>query len=229
MVMASNKKNKIFILSDSLIFREGLKKIIKENFDYFIVDEGKKSETTPERLKNLKVDVLIIDLISKDSNPKESNPYELIKKYKNHYKELKIITFGDFKNSQDIIKVFKVGSSGYLTLFSQVLSFKKCLISITNDEFYIDYKISNEMVTKYIERIKLNSDNINNNENVLTKREEEILKLYVDGKSINEISGILFISPKTVENHKYNLMKKLGFKNDVELVKYAIKAGLTDL
>jgi len=95
--------------------------------------------------------------------------------------------------------------------------------------YYIDDRLSKKVITRFLNNLRSGRVTTVGQEYILSRREQEVLRLIAQGKNTKEIADILYISPKTVQNHKYNIMKKLDLKNVVDMVKYAIKIGMVDL
>ena len=134
------------------------------------------------------------------------------------------------KRSEKLCRLFVVGqivqagASDYLPKSSSVKEFLKAIHSVMRNHTYISPKIMDSMV-EYIQEEpvpkKISS-------NTLTPREQEVLELIASGKTTKEISAILYISEKTVESHRYQIMQKLGVHNLAELIKIAIQKGVDE-
>jgi two-component system response regulator NreC len=128
-----------------------------------------------------------------------------------------------------INQAIKAGAKGYL---HKNTTREEMLIAIdtvySGSDFYSD-NISKIILKSYIEKAKLNSEEILNPNEVLSKREIEILKMFAEGFINKEIADKLFISIRTVESHKNHIMQKLNLKTQVELVKYAIRHNLINV
>jgi DNA-binding NarL/FixJ family response regulator len=127
---------------------------------------------------------------------------------------------------QIVVGIFRAGASGYLLKDSTSTELIEAIRTIYLGRKYISHKIS-DIVLKEISNTKKDSEEIGLE--ILTNRESEILQLISEGNSTKRIAKVLFISPKTVESHRANIMGKLNIHNLPELTKYAIRAGLTSL
>jgi DNA-binding NarL/FixJ family response regulator len=125
---------------------------------------------------------------------------------------------------QIVVGIFRAGASGYLLKDSTSAELVESIRIVNSGGNYISQKIS-DIVLQEISYEKKDSEQIG--VEVLTNRESEILQLISEGNSTKRIAKVLFISPKTVESHRANIMEKLNIHNLPELTKYAIRAGLT--
>jgi len=222
--MSGSDPIRVFILTNNLLFREGILKIIRENTDYSIVGVAKFSDDIIECLNVNKPDLLVIDLTSN-----HSDILELIVKLKETLTNIKIMCISTSSDIQVVINAFISGISGYLLTTSGINSFKECCKEVMKGGYYIDDRLSKKVITRFLNNLRNGRVTTVEQEYILSRREQEVLRLIAQGKNTKEIADILYISPKTVQNHKYNIMKKLDLKNVVDMVKYAIKIGMVDL
>ena len=128
-----------------------------------------------------------------------------------------------------IVEAFRAGATGYLVKESAASQLLKGLDTVAAGELFLDNALSQEVVFRLLQK---NSDSQKNSDDpysTLTPREQEVMRMLAEGLPPKDVAKQLFISPKTVENHRTNLMKKLGLKNTVELLRYAARLGLIDL
>jgi len=222
--MSGSDPIRVFILTNNLLFREGILKIIRENTDYSIVGVAKFSDDIIECLNVNKPDLLVIDLTSN-----HSDILELILTLKENLTHIKIMCISTSSDIQVVINAFISGISGYLLTTSGINSFKECCKEVMKGGYYIDDRLSKKVITRFLNNLRSGRVTTVGQEYILSRREQEVLRLIAQGKNTKEIADILYISPKTVQNHKYNIMKKLDLKNVVDMVKYAIKIGMVDL
>ncbi|MHA1344656.1 MAG: LuxR C-terminal-related transcriptional regulator [Promethearchaeota archaeon] len=211
-------------ISDSLIFLEGIKKIIVEKLGISLIGEYRLSKDLFEDLGVIKPDIALMEL-----RPDKKGCFDLIKSIRQEFPDLKIVVISNSKSDQTVVEAFQAGVCGYIHLNSGIETFKNCFKVILKGEFFIDEKLSVKLARRFLDSIVSIRSIENEPYSILSKREIEVMKLFLNGKNSKEIAELLFISPKTVENHKYNIMKKLGLKNEIEFVKYAIKKGMINL
>ena len=128
-----------------------------------------------------------------------------------------------------IVKAFQSGATGYVIKESASGTLLQGLRAISKGEYFMDSSVSHKTIEKLMEFPAKEARIADAAYETLTSREQEVMLVLAEGLSIKEISERLFISPKTVENHRTSIMKKLGIQSPVELVRYAARIGLIDL
>jgi DNA-binding NarL/FixJ family response regulator len=128
-----------------------------------------------------------------------------------------------------IVKAFRSGAIGYITKDSAPEKLLECLETVSKGEYYMDSSLSHAVVESLVKTREQETEVTGTGYSTLTPREQEILRLLAEGLSAKEIADKLFISQKTVENHRSNIMNKLDLHSTVELVRYAAKYGLIDV
>lgn len=168
-----------------------------------------------------------IDLLVTDYKMPQMSGIELTLQLRQKYPQIKVLILSVSEEAEMIREAFQAGVWGYMMKKSGKAELQKAIESITNGQRYFSESVVFELM-----RLGL-TDNIPQNEisqefNQLTDREIEIIRLITKELSSQEIAEKLFIAPKTVESHRHNILKKLGLKNTVGLVKYALKNGLVE-
>lgn len=134
-----------------------------------------------------------------------------------------------YNSEEFILNSLKSGARGYLPKNTSRDELLEAIYTIKKGEVFFSDSISKVMLKSYIKRATDDDQTTDKTKAVLTSREIEILKLYVDGLINKEISDKLDISIRTVETHKNHMMKKLGLKSTVELVKFAIRNKIAEI
>jgi DNA-binding NarL/FixJ family response regulator len=127
-----------------------------------------------------------------------------------------------------ITKAFQAGATGYVVKESATEKLVEGLEAVSKGEYFLDTSLSQKVVSKLV-KSSARAFDLDSRYQSLTRREQEVLRLVVEGLSAKEIGERLFISPKTVENHRTNIMNKLDIHSTMELVRYAAKLGLIDV
>jgi len=210
----------ILIADDHDIIREGIKNILHDSFSYEVVGEAADGEEVLIKVKKLKPDILLLDI----SMPKISG-LEVIKQVHYISPKTRILIITVHKASTYIRKALKAGAKGYLHKENAGEDLLPALGKIVRGEIYLSSTVSSYLVDKVIG----NEPEQLVKESLLTSREEEVLRLVVEGKTAKQIAEVLFISPRTVENYKNTLLKKLNLSRTSDLIKYAIKHKLVDI
>lgn len=212
---------KIILIDDHKIVRNGIKMILETAEEIEIIGEYDSFVLYEETSYSKVPDIFIIDI----SMP-EINGIEAAKRIKQNLPDVRIIILSMHTNEEFVIQSIKAGADAYIP---KNIS-KKELLEAVEKVYQGEEYFSND-ISKIIIRSMMQQTNsaVTSKIDLLSKREIELLKLFAQGKSNKEIADELFISNRTVESHKNHILVKLEFKNQVELVKFAIKEGLIEL
>jgi DNA-binding NarL/FixJ family response regulator len=214
---------KIILTEDHQILRDGIKALIASAN---ITISGEAS-TGQELWKLLDKD--LPDIILMDISLPDTSGIELTRLITEKYPEIKVLILSMYTDESFINQAIKAGAKGYL---HKNTTREEMLVAIetvySGNDFYSD-NISRIILKNYIDKAKMNVDEVNNPQEILSKREIEILKMFAEGFINKEIADRLFISIRTVESHKNHIMQKLSLKTQVELVKYAIRHNLINI
>ncbi len=216
------EKIKIVLVDDHQMFRDGVKSVLSDEDNIEVIGEIGNGNDLYEVLKSIKPDVIITDI----SMP-EISGIDIAKYVSENYPEIKILILSMHSSEEFITKALSAGANGYLPKDTSMNELLKAINTIYTGDNYFNKEISDTILKSIINKSKSAKENAKNE--TLTKREKEIVNLVVDGLANKEIADKLFISVRTVDSHKNNIMQKLNLKSSVELVKYAIKNNLAKL
>lgn len=218
------QKKTILILDDHPMFREGLKAIIGSDERFEVVGEAGGAIEGFRKARRLKPDLILMDI----SLPGQSG-IQLSHEIMAHLPDTQIMIISMYSKIDYIVGAFQAGVSGYMVKESASEMLLDGLSSISKGEYFFDRSIFPQLVDilkKYSKNEAKVSDKAYNS---LTEREQEVMVMLAEGFSIDIIGEKLFISPKTVKNHRASIMSKLGIQNSHELMRYAAKLGLIDV
>jgi DNA-binding NarL/FixJ family response regulator len=214
---------KIILTEDHQILRDGVKALIaSENIE--IIGEASSGAELWKLLEINQPDLILMDISLPDTSG-----IELTRMIAESYPLVKVLILSMHIDENFINQAIKAGAKGYLhknTTREEMLIAIETVIS--GKDFYSD-NVSKIILKSYIDKVKMNTVEVLNPYEVLSKRELEILKMFAEGFINKEIGERLFISIRTVESHKNHIMQKLNLKTQVELVKYAIKHNLINI
>ncbi len=208
---------RIVIADDHAIVREGLKRIVSSLAGLDMVGEAADGTETLQRVRELDFDVLLLDL----SMPGRSG-MELIKLVHAEKPRLRILVLSMHQELQYAVRAIKSGASGYLTKESAPALLEQAIRKIAAGGAWISAEVAEQLALGAMPGSQALPHES------LSDREFEVFRLLVAGVSVTDIATQLSLSVKTVSTHKANLMHKLGLGNASELVRYALKHGLTD-
>lgn len=201
----------ILFLDDHKIFRDGLVSLIKdEEFCRKIISCSTVDDAI-KILENNKLDILIMDI-----NLENESGFKLLDYLKNNKINLKIICLSMHEELEYLQEALALGVMSYVTKSAGYSELKHAILNVIEDNIYFDQKILKTLVNSLLFQVKKTS-----HMKVLTTREEEIFILLSKENTVEDISEKLFISSKTVENHRTSIYRKLGIKDRLSLIKIA--------
>ncbi|MEI6866512.1 response regulator transcription factor [Flavicella sp.] len=217
-----NKTIKILLADDHLLVRNGIKSLLEEEESLEVIGEASNGQEALEFAKELKPDLLIIDV-----RMPIMDGIEAVGNLHLYSPNTKSIVLSMHDSDEYILKSIKAGASGYLLKDTGKLEFIKAINIIFRGGKYFSGDISNVIVSNYLQNSNSTPKKtpIISSTHGLTKKEVEILQFILSGKTNTEISNSLGKSKRTIETHRFNLMKKLNVKNLIELSSKARELG----
>jgi DNA-binding NarL/FixJ family response regulator len=218
------KKKSVLVVDDHPLVREGLKVIIGRSSKFEVVGEAGAASEGFRMVEELKPELVLLDI----SLPDESG-IELTRRIKRALPEARILIVSMHSKIDYITEAFKAGATGYMVKESAAERLLAAMESVATGEHYLDSPVSHSVIEKLIKSPEKDAQITNGAYGSLTSREQEIMSMLAKDLSAKEIADKLFISPKTVENHRSNIMRKLGLHSSIELARYAARLGLIDV
>lgn len=218
------QKKTVLIVDDHPLYREGLKSIIDPSPEYEVVGEAGDAEAGLQRARELRPDLALIDI----SLPDQSG-INLVRSLKSALPETQILVVSMHSKMDYVTEAFRAGALGYLVKESAGKGLLNALECIAKGEKFLDSSLSHKLISNIMDSSHQEMEVTGAAYKSLTPREQEILRLLAEGQSAKEIANRLFISPKTVENHRINIMRKLELRRPMDLIRYAVRIGLIDV
>lgn len=214
----------VLIADDHAVVRYGLSTLVNKQPEFNVVDEAANGTETYLRVEQGDIDILIMDL----SMPPGESGLITTKRIHDNFAEVRILILSMHEEQEYINQALHNGAMSYVLKSSSDDELLKALRQLMNGQEYVDKNI--KLTTDDLAKINTDGTAVNLDGYAgLSKRESEVLPLITLGYSNKEIAAELFISTKTVEAHKANIMQKLHLKNRAELIRYAIHNKLIDL
>lgn len=202
----------ILIADDHQLIIDGLKSLLKNQDGINVSAEANNGREALRMLSFLPVDVILMDI-----DMPVMNGIETLKEVKNQYPDVKVIIISMHNEAGMIRSLIDLGANGYMLKSCTQDELLGAIRKVADGQSYFSTDVTMAL---------LKQANPGQNTEFLTERETEILKLIAAGFSNKEIGDKLFISHRTVDTHRTNLMKKLGVSNIAGLISYAIKNGI---
>jgi DNA-binding NarL/FixJ family response regulator len=216
--MATKQPYRIVLADDHVIFRQGIKQLIDTKTDLKVVGEASDGLELINLLqRGLKADMVILDI----SMP-NLRGIEATHEIKAIYPNIKVLLLTMHKSKEYLYHSISAGAQGYLLKEDSEVELFSAIDAIRKGDIFVSKLLTKEL-TEDLSHLHYGDGQLPTDP--LTPREREILKLVAEGKSNKEISELLFISIRTVENHRANIMNKLKIKKTADLIRYAIQKG----
>ena len=218
------KAKTVLIIDDHPLFREGLKSIISRSLHYEVIGEAGTAGEGFDLTKKMNPDVILVDISLADKNG-----IELTREIRAMNSDACVLVISMHSKINYITEAFQAGALGYIVKESTHERLLQGLDTVVAGEYYLDSAISKEVVNSLMDASVREARTSDPEYGRLTPREQEVMRLLAEGFKAREIADMLYISPKTAENHRCNIMQKLRLHSAVELVRYAAKIGLIDV
>ncbi len=219
---------KVLIADDHLLIRAGVKSLLEKIKEVEVVGEASNGREALKLLIEFKPDLLLLDI----SMP-ELNGLDVAQRVRHDSPATRIIILSMHNHEEYVLQALRSGASGYLLKDAAPNELEIAINAVMKDEIYLSPSISKHLVGDYLRRIENLRGEVNspvpeklNPYQRLTSRQREILQLIAEGNSTKEIAEKLFISVKTVETHRMQIMERLNIRDIAGLVRYAIKMGI---
>jgi DNA-binding NarL/FixJ family response regulator len=212
---------RILLADDHQILRQGLAALLTKESDMQVVGEASDGRTALTLAKELKPEIVVMDVAMPDLNGIDATRQILAE-----IPQTKIIALSMHSDKRFVVGMLKAGASGYLLKHCALEELVNAIRVVISNRTYLSPDIAGMVVEDFL----LQSKSLDTSAfGVLTLREREVLQLYAEGKITRQIAELLHLSIKTVESHRKQIMEKLGFQSFADLIKYAIREGLTSL
>jgi DNA-binding NarL/FixJ family response regulator len=208
-------RTRVLLADDHAVVAEGLEALLKESFELVgVVHDGRALIDAAERLRP---DVIVTDI----SMPL-LNGLDAIRQIRARRPDTKLIVLTMHQETQLAVDAFRAGAVGYLLKVSPGEELITAIGQVAQGRSYVSTLLAKDLITLLIEAAKQGSSG----DTPLTPRQREVLQLIAEGHTMKEIASILYISPRTAESHKYEIMQTLGMETTAALIQYAVRAKL---
>lgn len=214
-------KIRVLLADDHKIMRDGLCSLLAKQNNIEVIAEAENGRKAVQLALEKKPDVVIMDISMPDMNGIEATRQIVAELPKT-----KVIALSMHSDKRFVVEMFQAGASGFLLKDCASQELTRAIHTVAAKQTYLSAEIAGIMVDAYVSRFKTPDSSASS---ALTGREREVLQLIAEGWSTKQIASHLYISVKTVETHRRQIMKKLNRHSVAGLTKYAIREGLTSL
>jgi DNA-binding NarL/FixJ family response regulator len=218
MTMGDERVTRVLLVDDHNLVRAGVRRIIESQPGFEVVGEVGDGEQALRALETLAVDVVVLDLTMPTMDG-----FEVLKRAKELHPAVRILVLSMHANAQHVTRAVREGADGYLLKDSAVQELVAALESVMEGRAYYSPSVQQEL-----SNVLRAGSVLGRPRDLLTDRELDVLKLVARGLSTKEIAARLDISPRTVDSHRANLMRKLGLKSIALLTQFALSEGLLE-
>ena len=212
----------VFLADDHAIVRDGLRAFLSAQPDIEVVGEASNGREALRQIAEIGPDVAVLDIAMP-----ELNGIDATQQIRRASPATQVVILSMHATEEHIFRALQAGARGYVLKESAGAELVEAVRAVYAGHRHLSQKISDKVIDEYVRQREAGETECPLAR--LSQREREILPLVVEGKTSNEIAGILSLSPKTVETYRCRMMHKLGISDLPALVKFAIRHGLTPL
>jgi two-component system, NarL family, response regulator NreC len=208
----------LFLADDHHIVRKGLQALLSTESDFRIVGESGDGIETLELVEKLKPHILVLDIMMGGING-----LEVTRQLSKKCPQTGIVILSMHSNEGYVLEALRSGARAYILKDNTTEDLVKAIREVAAGHRYLSSPLSERAIAAYTDKTETSSSDPYEQ---LTTREREILQMAAQGSNNSEIAARLFISPRTVETHRANVMRKLGIRSQSDLIKFAMMRGI---
>ena len=210
------------VVDDHTLFREGLRRLLECEPDLVVVGEAADAAEALGKVRELRPDVVLMDI----SMPGVSS-FEAARTIEKHFPSTRLIFLTMYEDEEYLLQSLDVGASGYVLKDAPAPRLINAVREVHQGRKYLSPQVVEKLVDDFRSRSAGSPGTPRSA--TLTPREREVVKMIAEGNSVREIASTLGLSMKTIEAHKFNLMRKLDIHNKAQLVTYAIQKKIVKM
>lgn len=215
------KRIRVLIADDHPVVREGLRQLVAAETDMEVAGDAATGQQALEKTRQLVPDVVLLDL-----NMPELNGFDATRLIREHFPAVKIVAISMHEKEAYVHRIFSAGATGYVLKGAPVGEISQAIREVLHGRYFLCSKLQGDVIKSFLrQREKAAPEE---GYDLLSEREQQVFRLIVEGNSTSRIGDLLCVSPKTVEKHRINIMRKLEVNNLIDMVKYAVRIGVID-
>ena len=213
------RRLRVLLADDHNLIRAGLRLVISQEPDFQVVGEAENGRRAVEMARELKPDVVVMDIGMPDLNG-----IEACRQMVSEVPESRVVMLSMHSDEGYVLRALKAGAKAYLLKDSAETDLARAIRAAAGGKSFFSPAVAKLLLDDYIR--KLERTGAEDSYELLTPREREILQLVAEGKSSKDIANLLNLSVYTVETHRANILQKLNLKSVAELILYAVRKGI---
>jgi DNA-binding NarL/FixJ family response regulator len=208
----------IVLADDHHVMRQGLRLVLEAQEHFQVVAEAGNGLDTIALVERFNPCVLIVDVMMPGLNG-----LEVTRQVRQRASRTRVIVLSMYSNEAYVLEALRHGASGYVLKEAHADELVHAVHEVAAGRRYLSPPLSERAIEAYLQKAQ---DTVLDPYETLTTREREVLQLAAEGRTHSVIAAALYISPRTVETHRANVMRKLGLQNQADLIRYALQRGL---
>jgi len=210
---------RVLIVDDHVVVRTGIRATLEKTSDIQVVGEAQNGQEALRAVQQHKPDIVVMDVELPELNGIEATE-QILQRH-----TAKVIALSAFNNVRYVRRMLKAGAAGYLLKSCALNELVVALRTVHQGRHYLSPQLTQLVFRDYVKRLPSSEEQLAG----LTLKEREVLQLIAEGKSTAEIAEHLLLSTSTIATHRAHIMDKLGLTSVADLVKFAIREGLTSV
>ncbi len=214
-------KIKCVIVDDHVLLRQGVRRLLEGEPDFDVIEEAGNATEALHKVREQRPDIVLMDV-----GMPGLSAFDAVETMRKEVPTTKIVFLTMYEDEDYMMQCFRAGASGYVLKDTPVSE----LFGALREVFHGGTYFSNRVLGRMIGELRVNGrEPRGKTSSILTPREREVIKLLAEGNSVRKAADLLGLSAKTVEAHKFNLMRKLDIHNKAQLVTYAIQKKIVSV
>lgn len=209
---------KILLADDHTLFRSGLRRILEEEFTDAEIEESPSCGETLKKLRQKSADLLLLDIAMGDKNS-----LHILPEIKTLHPSMPVLILSMYNDRQFVVQSLRAGAAGYLTKERAPEELIRAIRAILSGRRYIGESMA-EQIADHLAA----GDASQHPHETLSTREHEVFLLIASGMALSEIADKLHLSVKTVSTYRTRILEKMGLRSNADLIRYAVRHGLTE-
>ncbi|MDP3880202.1 MAG: response regulator transcription factor [Dehalococcoidales bacterium] len=210
-------KNTIVLADDHTIFRQALR-VMLEDLNFQVVGEASDGQEAINLVNELEPDVVIVDLLMGSMNG-----LEVTRHVSKENPKTGIVVLSMYKDESYVIESLRAGAKSYIVKDSSTEDLLRGIYEAISGRHYLCSSISEQAILDYSEKTV---SNIQEPYDSLSNREKEVMQLVAQGKTSRDIGNLLYVSSRTIDSHRANIMRKLSLKSRSDLIRFSQRRGI---